>query len=1071
MMRKRSIIAIALTSTIAGAALVVWLNRSEIVTGFIDKALEDRDIRANYQIDQLGFGTQRLTNVVIGEPGNPDMTARVIEVEMAMGLSGPTIAAIRVDGVRLRGRWTGERLSFGAVDRLIPPDDGSPLTLPDIALTLSRASAVIDTEWGKIGLGATGQGPLRHGFSGRLAINAPKLALSGCSIDQSEAALRIKIDNQVPNLVGPLGIGKIDCANSHSIINDVRMGLDTAIPLNIEGARASVRVQAGAARLNQAQLASVNGEMTVSAREHGAMDARWSINGTRPSHAMASASGMEITGEGSRDANGAIQGQGTLNLTGLRSSSDILSQLTRARDATDRTPIGPIVTQLTNAIGAIGRGASLTSRYHFASAAERPSRLAIGNITLDAGSGAFFQIVRPDAVQWSQGRGVRLGLAGRFGGGGLPRGSFDIASRGRSLTALSGEFRIAPMAYGDASLAIEPVRFSSDGSGTRFDSAVAMSGPMTNGRVDGLTMAINGRVAADGGVQIDRGCRTVSWQRIALGALVLGRGAAPLCSDAGKSLLSFNTNGLSGNFNTNSLNLSATISGSPMAFQADQARLDLATMRFVLNAPTLRIGDGDGATRLAAAHINGARDGAGFAGSLGGVTGNIGQVPFLFEQGNGDWRWDNGALALNAALQLFDAAEDDRFAPLRSADTRITYRASVVSVTGSLMEPTHQNRVADLSIVHDFSDASGNARFTVAGLNFARDGLQPVMLTPLTQGVAADVVGTVSGGGRVDWSGAGVTSSVGDFSTESMDLSAAFGPVERMSGAIHFNDLIALATPPGQQLRLGSIYPGVEVLDGTLLYQLLPDQRIQIEEGRWPFAGGQLLLRPTILDFDANVPRFLTFDVQGVDAGRFLLLYDFHNINATGIFDGVLPTKFTAEGGRVEGGLLQSRGGGHLEVVGELSQHDLGIYGNLAFGALKSLRYDNMTIRMNGNIDGEMVTEIGFSGLSQGDNVQNNFITRAIRRLPFIFNININAPFREMLHSARGFYDPASLVGENIEALVRAERDARANAAQPAGPAQPARPAGPAHPVQPARPAGPAQPVQPVQPAVREDRQ
>jgi hypothetical protein len=218
---------------------------------------------------------------------------------------------------------------------------------------------------------------------------------------------------------------------------------------------------------------------------------------------------------------------------------------------------------------------------------------------------------------------------------------------------------------------------------------------------------------------------------------------------------------------------------------------------------------------------------------------------------------------------------------------------------------------------------------------------------------------------------------------------------------------------------------------------MLPGQRVHIEEGRWPFAGGQLLLRPTTLDFSADVPRFLTFDVQGVDAGLFLSRYEFDNINATGVFDGVLPTKFTADGGRVEGGLLQSRAGGALSYVGELTYSDLGYFANLAFGALKSLQYDNLSIRMNGNIDGEMLTEVRFSGLSQGDNAQNNFITRAFRRLPFIFNININAPFRQLLTSARGLYDPSTLVGQNIEALVRAERDAAAaaNAAQPVQPA------------------------------------
>ncbi|MEK6541723.1 MAG: YdbH domain-containing protein, partial [Pseudomonadota bacterium] len=789
-------------------------------------------------------------------------------------------------------------------------------------------------------------------------------------------------------------------------------------------------------------LASIDGATEVTRIEGGSIAAHWTLNGLGPATAWGRAQAAELTGAGVRNTVGALGGNGTLRFMGLNSGRSYERVLAAASNGVRGTPIGPIVDRLVGAVSALGRGASASSSYRFARSSDGAVRLALGNISVDAGSGAFFQVARPDAVQWSQGGGVRVALAGRFGGGGLPRGSFDVASRGPSLAALSGALRVEPIHHGGASLSLAPVRFNSDGGGTRFSTAVVMSGPLADGRIDGLSMPLAGRVMADGAFSIDGGCHRVAWQRIAVGQVVLNEGALPLCGASGLPLFRYDNSGLNGIVDSNSIALTGHIGGSPLSFQTDGARLNLATMQFSLVSPSFAIGAGDSITHLTATELSGARDSAGFGGRLTNATGNIGRVPFLFDQANGDWRWQDGGqgneLTLGAALQVTDAADEDRFQPLRSDDTRISYRDGAMRVTGSLMEPTSHARVADVAIAHDFADASGNARFTLANLTFARDGLQPVMLTTLSLGVAADVVGTVTGGGRVDWSRDGVTSSVGDFATETMDLSAAFGPVQGMSGAIHFSDLIALATPAGQEVRLRSVYPGVEVTDGVLLYQMLPGQRVHIEEGRWPFAGGQLLLRPTTLDFSADVPRFLTFDVQGVDAGLFLSRYEFDNINATGVFDGVLPTKFTADGGRVEGGLLQSRAGGHLEVVGELSQHDLGVYGNLAFGALKSLQYDNLAIRMNGNIDGEMLTEVHFSGLSQGANAQNNFITRAFRRLPFIFNININAPFRQLLTSARGLYDPSTLVGQNIEALVRAERDAAAAAANAAQPVQPA---------------------------------
>ena len=152
------------------------------------------------------------------------------------------------------------------------------------------------------------------------------------------------------------------------------------------------------------------------------------------------------------------------------------------------------------------------------------------------------------------------------------------------------------------------------------------------------------------------------------------------------------------------------------------------------------------------------------------------------------------------------------------------------------------------------------------------------------------------------------------------------------------------------------------------------------------------------------------------------------------MFDGVIPTIFDGNGGRVVGGSMVVRdGGGSLAYVGELTNRDLGYFGNLAFGALRSVQYDALVIRLNGNIDGEMLTEVSFTGLGQGPGATNNFLTRQIARLPFAFNIRINAPFRQLLTSARSLYDPTILIDQNLPALMAAERAERARQAQERG--------------------------------------
>ena len=52
--------------------VALWLSRVPIASGVIDRTFAASDVPASYRIDNLGVRRQRLTNVVIGDPANPD---------------------------------------------------------------------------------------------------------------------------------------------------------------------------------------------------------------------------------------------------------------------------------------------------------------------------------------------------------------------------------------------------------------------------------------------------------------------------------------------------------------------------------------------------------------------------------------------------------------------------------------------------------------------------------------------------------------------------------------------------------------------------------------------------------------------------------------------------------------------------------------------------------------------------------------------------------------------------------------------------------------------------------------
>src|SRR3546814_13344595 len=108
-----------------------------------------------------------------------------------------------------------------------------------------------------------------------------------------------------------------------------------------------------------------------------------------------------------------------------------------------------------------------------------------------------------------------------------------------------------------------------------------------------------------------------------------------------------------------------------------------------------------------------------------------------------------------------------------------------------------------------------------------------------------------------------------------------------------------MVSAPGQTATVALVNPGVAATDGVIRYRLLGPTQVQIDGGRWPSAGGELGLEPTMLDFAEHRQRRLTFTIRGMDAAPVLQQFDFKNLSATGVFDVTLPLVFD-EAGRSE---------------------------------------------------------------------------------------------------------------------------------------------------------------------------
>ncbi len=1000
--------------------LALWFGRVPIATRVVDNNLAANGVPARYQIEDLGLQRQRLTNVVIGDPNDPDLVADWVETRLSLIGGTPTVTTVSAGKVRLRGTLVDGRLSLGALDRLLPAPSGKPFALPAIELNVADARMRLATPLGVVGLKVTGRGQLNDGFRGTLAAVTDRIAVGGCTMQRPTALLDIAVRKEAPTIAGPVRMQAISCDGV--TIQSPRATVDVALGAALDRWQGTAGLRTDRIAAPGIRLASLDGQIRFNgspARTEGDAQLRAeTLQSDMVRGGAARFAGTWRVGAGRAIAAGRIEGRDLALAPATR------QQLTSAARAAAGTPVAPLAGPLAQALATAAGNFSLNGEVALGTAAGQPL-VTVRTLAMESRSGA--------AVRFGDGAGLELGERGglradgvlRFGGGGLPVGRIDLA-QARPGAAVTGTARIARYAAGDASLALSPASFAfSPQAGWRLKTVATLTGPLGSaGRVEALRLPLDVR-ASGTRLSVDSSCVPASFQSLSLSGLRLRPASLTLCPADG-ALLRMEGGRLRGGIATNNVRLAGALGGSPLALSIGAVRWRHADLGFTLAQVAARIGRPDSVTRLNFGQLGGrVTNGAALVGTFADGAGQIGNVPLLLSGAGGDWRFANGALALTGALKVADAAADPRFNQLDARDVSLALRDNIITAQGTLFTPEKSVKVADVAIRHALPSGSGEAQLAVPGITFG-DGFQPEELTRLTFGVIADVRGTIRGNGRIAWSPDGVTST-GTFGTDKVDLAAAFGPVSGIKGQVQFTDLLALESAPGQIATVAEINPGVAVTDGVIEYQLLRDLKVAVKGGRWPFGGGTLTLQPTLLDFSSPQDRNLTFRAQGVQLRQFLQQFDLKNIDATGVFDGELPMIFDQSGGRIENGRLVVReGGGTLAYLGDLTEKDLGTWGNIAFQALRSLRYRNLELVMNGPLAGDMVTEVRFAGVSQGEGAKSNFLIRRLQRLPFVFNVRIKAPFRSLIDTAASFYDPKRLVERNLPALLE-EQNKRAD--------------------------------------------
>jgi len=683
-------------------------------------------------------------------------------------------------------------------------------------------------------------------------------------------------------------------------------------------------------------------------------------------------------------------------------------------------------------------------------------------VTLAARSGGRIRVtpLRDDSpafrVIWPGGN-----LFGAFAletsGGGLPPATMLIDqidwAPGAPVDAV-GTLAIAPWTVNGASLSAQELALTlslppAGGGQLGVDGLARMSGPLVGGNVQDMEADLALQIGWGEGWRISpiaAACQPVRMGRLQVAGLEFANGALALCPDASGAFITANSaDVLSGGFTLDAIALNGRLAGEngqPARLNAARARgrfsgaqndmaIDIVAERPQLEVTfsperTMRV---TGARVTAQTRVTDTwtMDGAFEDGALDDPS-----LPGVVSAFAGRWRAapdpasrESGAIVRLDAGQasiIARESEDQRplFNPLRLADAGAVMQANRIDAQADIVLADGARTIAHVNAAHLLETGTGSAAIATGPLQFD-ETLQPYEITELARGIVENVRGPISAEALIAWTPDAVTAQ-GVVRPRGVSFATRTIPiVENLSGDVSFNDLFALTTAPGQSVSVGLVNPGVAVRDGRLRFQLLSESEVAIEQAEFQFASGVLAVAPTTITLGAEETR-LELTLREIDVEALIAQLNIADLTATGRVEGSFPLVLSERTALIEGGILRAGPeGGEIAYTGKAGDAVEGP-ARMAFQALTAFHYDRLSLTLDGDLSGELVSSIQFSGENTGRDVEiasgpsgvPGLGEIRVRGVPFAFNVNVTAPFRRLADTAAGFSDASGLVDQAI---------------------------------------------------------
>lgn len=1066
-----------------GGSLLLWLARKPVAEQALAAWCAERGLECDANFTELGTQGVTLAALRITSDGSAPATADEVRAGLRWkGLFTPEVTGVTVNGLSLHGTVDEGGIHFGGLERLIQPGRAGgaapPLDISDARIlldtptgrlaatlnvtgalprdgvvvlridpgTLTQAQAYADIEEGRLEV------RIENGvidaemivkvadaaFTNYRTSELDLIARAGLTLDASEPAavewsLRAA-DFEMPDIEGESlsTSGRLDFRSWPGLSPETFLGKLAGGVMQADALKLKVAGRDITTLRVESELTNVDGEVSGPLLlTTGAISAP---EGT--------ADELTLAGEIVSRSQGYMNFDGALSVSGASLSEEV-----RTRTVTSFSLPGVLQGHAASLQLALNKGLSAFDATVGIGLGQRDGRRILsgtGDSSIQAASGLSLRIRSIEGQPWLSLTGGEVSARGNvaLSGGGAPSASLALRQFGYSpqvITLAADALILSDWTVGGRriSAAMSDIQINSRPGDLKFAGrgefgftgeagGVTFAPTRISGGLDGARSEDGWRAQASGAP-----CFEVDTDGLTLGAITIEPANLDLCPVDGRFMrqglkpggaaqlgdvrLPFTLESGSGELILSaatidwsldrafSLSIDARTLGLPMTLGERTLSIDSAS-------PGITVVTGKGPAAIEA-HLGATL----FGGTM--IPAKVSADQFFFD-GVSAASGIEGAVSASGVL-ISDLNRDPIYQPL-FADFSGTLRDQRLSLAGPVSLQASQIALADAVLDLNVVTLDGTARVTTRDIAFRSGGLQPEMISDRLTGLFTRATGRIGGTadftitrGKIEGTAQGT---VRDFGFQTTRL----GRVSGFSGELVFDDLMDLATPPGQVFTLGSLNPGIPLTDGRIEFSLEEGGILHLEEVTFPFGGGSLSLAPFDWSLDGGLEaQSVQVNADRIDLARLVEILKLPDTRATGTVSGFFPIEFSDSSVVIRNARLKADSpGGNLSytggAVGAAAGQDTNA--NLAFEALRDLQFNVLEIGIDGDLAGQMRADLLIAGKNINPLPMGPKLTLPAGQA-FEFNIGFEVPLGKLLEENLGVLSQQDLIDATHDLL------------------------------------------------------